>query len=199
MQQIQQCVAAEVLANISLPVFPQPVFTLMEGMTMVCLHNFNSELGLNNVATNYVCRIIITWTWFNILEYIIMMGPEILLPKMRLIHKPEAKLTARFEWDQFPVTPHSQITGPVHWGRGYIFDLICFFSCAALHCSFTNSLQSLEMPVPSSTIPHFSLHWTIIYHGWGSWAESNTRLLSSLILCWDCFLPIIATILWALI
>ena len=99
----------EILACVSLPVFPEHRLTLKEGMPIVCLRNFNIGSGLMNGT-----RLMITGIQPNVLKCIVMMGPwakeEILLPKLRLIHEPNAKMTTRFYCYQFPVAPALAMT-----------------------------------------------------------------------------------------
>jgi hypothetical protein len=93
----------EILGTISLPGFPEHILALKEGMPIVCLRNLNIGSGLMNGT-----RLMITGIQPNVLRCIIMSGPradkEVLLPKLRLIHEPDTRLSSRFARYQFPVS-----------------------------------------------------------------------------------------------
>jgi hypothetical protein len=109
----------EFLARVSLPGFPDHHLTIKEGMPIVCLRNFNFGSGLINGT-----RWMITGIQPNILKCIVMTGPraekEILLPKLRLIHKPDANMTTRFYRYQFPVAPAFAMT--INKSQGQYLD-----------------------------------------------------------------------------
>jgi hypothetical protein len=120
----REALPREVLHKATIPGFPDPKLRLKEGMPVVCLHNFNLGTGLSKGT-----RLLITGIQPNVLKCVVLTGPwaqeEILLPKMNLIHEPNARLGVKFFRYQFPIAPAFAMT--INKAQGQSLDRVAVY------------------------------------------------------------------------
>lgn len=95
-------IGGEYLHSLHFPNFPDHKITLRRGLPVILLRNLNVANGLCNGT-----RLLIVDFKDEVLNCQILLGPRrgqtIMLPKIRLIHEPDAILPVKFSRKQFPI------------------------------------------------------------------------------------------------
>jgi hypothetical protein len=98
-----KAVPEEVLNTFTLPGFPLATLKLKVGFPLILLRNLNLKHGLSNGTCLLVRGVSDNVLWCRILTGSCV-GTDVLIPKIKLVHKADHVYSVSFSWYQFPVS-----------------------------------------------------------------------------------------------